>query len=147
MTANIKTLTAKDKTSWEKLWQEYLTFHNTSISSKVTENTWQNIIKSEQVKGFGAFFDNELVAFVHIVIHPNTWNDNDCVYLEDLFVTENARGTGLGRALIEHIYDFASHNNCNRVYWITDEDNYQARQLYDKLARKMALVQYRYDVE
>ncbi len=144
---NIYPLKEKDKTSWEKLWQEYLTFYQTSISEKVSENTWKNILKGEQVKGFGAFVNDKLVAFVHIVIHPNTWNDTDCIYIEDLFVTANARGTGLGRALIEYIYDFASHNNCNRVYWITDEDNYQARQLYDKLARKMALVQYRYDIK
>ncbi len=140
-------LTEKDNSSWQQLWQEYLTFYNTSISQKVTDNTWNNIVKGEQIKGFGAFVDDTLVGFVHIVIHPNTWNDTDCIYLEDLFITANARGTGLGRALIEYIYDFANKNDCNRVYWVTDEDNYQARQLYDKLACKTNMVQYRYDVE
>lgn len=157
MTIQIKPLTQVNKDQWQALWQGYLTFYKTSLSQQVTDNTWQNILAANQIHGFGAFLANdsnvadestdELVGIVHIVIHPNTWNDTDCVYLEDLYVNEQARGMGAGRALIEHVYGFAQTHNCNRVYWVTNEDNHTARKLYDKLATKTDMVQYRFDVE
>lgn len=147
MTTQIQPLSQADHATWLELWQGYLTFYKTELPEKITANTWQNILTSSQIKGFGAFKDNVLVGIVHIVIHPNTWNDNDCVYLEDLFVSEQVRGLGVGRALINHVYDYAKQHNCNRVYWTTQEDNHTARKLYDDVAKKTDMIQYRYDVK
>jgi GNAT superfamily N-acetyltransferase len=40
---------------------------------------------------------------------------------------------GIGRALIEHVYDEAARAGSRRVYWQTAEDN-PARKLYDRVA-------------
>lgn len=140
----IKPLMANDKLAWQSLWHDYLAFYQTELPQVITDNTWQKIIDdNSQIFGFGGWQGDNLVGFVHVVLHPNTWNDSDCCYLEDLFVSDNVRGQGMGRALIEHIYAFAESKNCNRVYWVTDAQNIAAQKLYDSMATKTNFVQYR----
>ncbi len=140
----IAPLTADDYKAWLVLWQNYLSFYQASLPLKVINATWQNIVDSNAaIYGFGAWNYSELVGFTHVVLHPNTWNTTQCCYLEDLYVSDSVRGQGIGRKLIEHVYTFADEQNCNRVYWHTQEDNTQARILYDKVATKTDMLQYR----
>ncbi|TIW20281.1 MAG: GNAT family N-acetyltransferase [Mesorhizobium sp.] len=55
----------------------------------------------------------------------------------------NARGQGVGRALIEGVYERAGEAGANRVYWLTHETNHTAMQLYDKVGEKSGFVVYR----
>ncbi len=140
----IKLLQAKNKDEWLKLWQGYLAFYQTDLPSHITDNTWQKITDvNSSILGFGAWQDENLLGFVHVVLHPNTWNDTDCCYLEDLFVSEKVRGQGVGRVLIEQVYTFAKSKNCNRVYWVTTADNKNAQVLYNQLATKTDFILYR----
>ncbi len=140
----IALLNKSDYDAWLSLWQSYLTFYETSLPASTTESTWRNLLDSNvPIYGFGAWLDETLVGFTHVVLHPNTWNTTECCYLEDLYVSESVRGLGVGRALIEHVYEFARQQNCNRVYWTTQEDNTTARHLYDTLAIKTDMIQYR----
>lgn len=140
----IKPLITIHKTQWLPLWQSYLDFYQTTLPNTTTENTWQKIIdETSPIFGFGAFDGDKLSGFAHVVLHPNTWNVTDCCYLEDLFVSESIRGKGMGRALIEHVYEFATIKNCNRVYWVTNFANQTAQNLYDNIATKTDFIQYR----
>ena len=142
----IAPLSKADYDAWLKLWQNYLTFYKPRPPS-TTEKTWHNLLGSDvPIYGFGAWQDDTLVGITHVVIHPNTWNTTECCYLEDLYVSEDVRGQGVGRALIEQVYEFANEKNCNRVYWTTQEDNATARKLYDVIAIKTDMVQYRKDL-
>jgi len=60
------------------------------------------------------------------------WEAEDC-WLEDVFVEERARGTGLGRALVEAAIARATERGCRRIDLDTDEDNAPARALYASL--------------
>ena len=64
--------------------------------------------------------------------------------LQDLFVAEEARKIGLGRALIEAVYKAAHDAGASRVYWLTHESNATARMLYDKLATWPGFIIYRH---
>ena len=133
-----------DYDRWLDLWQQYLTFYETTLPLSIIEATWRNILDgSVPIYGFGAWLEDTLVGFTHVVLHPNTWDTTECCYLEDLYVDESVRGQGVGRALIEHVYGFANQKNCNRVYWVTQESNSSARLLYDSMATKTDMVQYR----
>ena len=57
-----------------------------------------------------------------------------------------ARGRGVGRALIEAVYDRARAAGCSRVYWQTHESNATAMALYDTLAERSGFVVYRRDM-
>ncbi|MBE0443215.1 GNAT family N-acetyltransferase [Psychrobacter sp. FME13] len=126
------------------MWQRYLTFYETSLPMSTTDATWRNLLDSNvAIYGFTAWRDTRLVGITHVVLHPNTWDTTECCYLEDLYVNESVRGQGVGRALIEQVYDFARQQNCNRVYWTTQEGNTTARNLYDTIATQTDMVQYR----
>lgn len=71
------------------------------------------------------------------------WAPKRYCYLEDLFVAEYARGHGLGRALIEAVYEKAEAAGASRVYWLTQSSNAQARALYDQVADNLGFIQYR----
>ena len=143
----IAPLSKTDYNAWSVLWQHYLSFYETTLPLSTTEATWNKLLEQDvPIYGFGAWLDDTLVGITHVVLHPNTWDTTECCYLEDLYVSENVRGQGAGRALIEHVYDFAAQKNCNRVYWTTQEDNTSARILYDSLATKTDMVQYRKNV-
>ncbi len=59
-----------------------------------------------------------------------------------MFTAEEARGLGVGRALINAVYEQARTAGIARVYWQTRETNLTAMQLYDKVADKPGFVIY-----
>lgn len=143
MTIQIKKLTEQDKPIWLKLWHGYQVFYEVELSDDITEQAWHKLMHNEQMFGLGAYKDGQLVAIANLVTHPHTWMNQECCYLIDLYVDENQRKQGIGRTMIEGIYTYAKEQNYQRVYWLTKEDNYTARILYDKLAQKSDFIQYR----
>jgi GNAT superfamily N-acetyltransferase len=95
------------------------------------------------VHAFVAENGGRIVGIVHYIFHRSTWTDGPYCYLQDLFTVEEARGLGVGRALIEAVYTAAREEGAARVYWLTHETNTVAMQLYDKIADKSGFVQYR----
>ena len=85
----------------------------------------------------------EVVGIAHYLLHRSTWSPTRYCYLEDLFVEPALRAKGIGRALIEAVYEAADRAGCTRTYWVTQEFNYRARGLYDQVAVKSPFIQYR----
>lgn len=113
----IADLSGVDYNAWLTLWRSYLTFYETTLPLETIEQIWQNLLDDNvSIYGFGAWNDNTLIGITHVVLHPNTWNTTQCCYLEDLYVDNAIRGQGIGRKLIDHVYNFASEQGCNRVY-------------------------------
>lgn len=140
----IRPLRAEDEFAWRRLWRGYLDFYKVgSLAEEVTAATFDRLLNDERFFSFVAEEKGALVGFVHCVMHPVTWSTKLSCYLEDLYVSERARGAGAGRALIERVYDEAKKRSCDRVYWLTQESNARARKLYDKVASLTGFVHYR----
>jgi ribosomal protein S18 acetylase RimI-like enzyme len=60
----------------------------------------------------------------------SVWTASDDCWLEDLYVTDEARGTGLGRALIAEAFERARARECARIQLDVDEDNTRAIDVY-----------------
>jgi GNAT superfamily N-acetyltransferase len=141
---DIRPFEAGDRSSWETLWQGYLTFYKASVPLEVTETTWRRFFDpAEPIHGLAALLDGEIVGIVHYIFHRSTWTIGDYCYLQDLFTSEKARNRGVGRALIEAVYDRARADGASRVYWLTHESNTSAQALYDKVAARSGFIQYR----
>ena len=67
--------------------------------------------------------------------------ENVC-YLQDLYADPELRGRGIGRALIEAVYAAADAQGCPSVYWLTQEFNTTARQLYDRIGVETPFIKY-----
>lgn len=84
-----------------------------------------------------------VLGIVHYVIHRSTWAENNYCYLEDLYVSPEARGQHIGKQLIEYVQKQAIEQNCDRLYWHTQETNHTAQKLYDWIAQKPGVIEYR----
>jgi GNAT superfamily N-acetyltransferase len=140
----IRPLALKDRAQWLPLWQGYLAFYKASVADEVTDVTFARFFdEAEPMRALIAVRDSEMVGIVHYIFHRSTWTEGPYCYLQDLFTAEHARGGGVGRKLIEAVYDRAREQGASRVYWLTQEGNATARALYDKLAERSGFIQYR----
>jgi len=92
--------------------------------------------------GLVAELDNIAIGIVHYIYHPHNWRAEDVCYLQDLFIDPHVRGQGIGRALIEAVYAAADANGTPSVYWMTQNFNTNARQLYDRIGKLTPFIKY-----
>jgi GNAT superfamily N-acetyltransferase len=86
---------------------------------------------------------SKLVGLVHYLFHRNTVMIGPVCYLQDLFTDASQRGKGVGKVLIEAVYDRAKAEGSPRVYWHTHETNKTAMRLYDYVGTHSGFVVYR----
>ena len=141
----IRPISAADHAAWLPLWQGYQRFYNAEIAPEVSALTWQRFLDpAEPMFAALAWQDEVAVGLVHGIFHRSCWTSGDYCYLQDLFVAGEVRGAGVGRALIEYVYAHAQAAGANRVHWLTQEDNAQARLLYERIAYRSGFIQYRH---
>jgi ribosomal protein S18 acetylase RimI-like enzyme len=83
----------------------------------------------------GAAADSAAVpaGVVQLRYRHSVWTGSDDAWLEDLYVLESARGTGLGRALTEFAFDRARERGCFRIQLDVNRANEAAKALYESL--------------
>ncbi|BBP67911.1 N-acetyltransferase [Pseudomonas sp. Cab53] len=140
----IRPVTADDHAAWLPLWRAYLTFYNTQLPEAVSHSTWQRLLdEREPTHGALAWRDDTAIGLVHFIYHRSNWSIENSCYLQDLLVTQQSRGTGVGRQLIEFVYTTAKADGCCKVHWLTHETNATAIQLYERIAERPGFIQFR----
>jgi GNAT superfamily N-acetyltransferase len=142
----IAPLQTVDEMDWRRLWGAYQTFYEVSHSEAVHASTWARLLDPfESVHGAIARIDDRThtaVGLVHFICHRTCWDIADTCYLQDLYVTEATRGSGVGRALIAYVVAQAQTWGSGRVYWLTHHTNVRAIRLYDRVATRTGFTQY-----
>jgi GNAT superfamily N-acetyltransferase len=144
MTQIIRPLRPTDEAAWRALWSDYLAFYETSVPEEVYASAFARLLGSDP-QDFNcliAEMDGKPVGLVHYLFHRHGWKIENVCYLQDLYVAPMARGTGTGRALIEAVYATADAAGAPAVYWLTQDFNHTARQLYDRVARVTPFIRY-----
>jgi len=140
----IRPLQAGDREAWDRLWQGYQRFYRVEIAPAVSDLTFKRLLDpAEPMHGALACEGEVPVGLVHYIFHRSTWTAGDYCYLQDLFVAEDVRGKGIGRKLVEHVYEAAARAGASRVHWLTHESNFDAMKLYDRIAERSGFLQYR----
>ncbi|HEV7328660.1 MAG TPA: GNAT family N-acetyltransferase [Bosea sp. (in: a-proteobacteria)] len=135
----IRPLEAGDRSGWEKLWIGYHAhgpFGGPPPPAAVTDLTFARFLSDDPMTALVAVQEDALVGIIHAVFHPVTASDKPVCFLNDLFVAEAARRCGVGRRLIESLYDLARAEGALRVYWHMQVENRTAAELYDKVASR-----------
>lgn len=140
----IRNVSAEDHAAWLPLWQAYQRFYETTIAERVSAVTWQRMLDpAEPINAALAWVDGVAVGMVHWIYHRSCWTVENSCYLQDLIVSPELRGTGIGRKLIEFVYAQARANGCIKVHWLTHETNATGIQLYERLAERPGFIQFR----
>jgi GNAT superfamily N-acetyltransferase len=148
----IRPVAPDDFSAWKVLWDGYNAFYGrageTALPDEITRTTWSRFFDAyEPMHALVAEETGTLVGLVHFLYHRSTIMIAPTCYLQDLFTAEQARGKGVGRALILAVYDRAKTDGSPRVYWQTRETNEAARKLYDRVAERSGFIVYRRDVK
>jgi GNAT superfamily N-acetyltransferase len=145
---SIRSVTRQDYDQWLPLWDGYNAFYGrsgpTALAPDITRMTWERFFDAyEPVNALVAESDGKLVGLTHYIFHRSTTSIAPNCYLQDLFTNEATRGKGVGRALINGVYERAQLAGSPRVYWLTHETNHTAMELYNKVAEHSGFVVYR----
>ena len=144
---SIRFVRRDDFDQWLPLWDGYNAFYGrsgpTALKREITDMTWLRFFDAyEPMHALVAESAGELLGLVHYLYHRSTIALQPDCYLRDLFTAQAARSKGVGRALIEAVYEQAKLAGAPRVYWQTHETNLTAQQLYDRVAERSGFIVY-----
>jgi len=77
--------------------------------------------------------DNQAVGFAVYFFNYSTWLGKHGLYLEDLYVSPEFRGSGAGKALLKHLAQLAVSKKCGRFEWSVIDWNEPAIGFYKSI--------------
>jgi GNAT superfamily N-acetyltransferase len=138
MTITVRPVKPSDRAAWDVLYQGYASFYKTDQTPAMRDTTWAWLMDADpQVHGLVA--ENEdggLLGLAHFRPFARPLSASTGGFLDDLFVAPTARGQNVSDALINAIGDHGTQQGWTVIRWITAENNYRARAVYDRLAEK-----------
>jgi len=140
----IRPVYADDEPRWRELWDSYTRFYQREPDESLTRYTWSRILDdTASIHAVVAeSHEHGVVGIANYVVHESTSALTPVCYLQDLFVDPAVRAHGVGRQLLEWLFVEAAVRNWSRLYWQTREDNYRARELYDRFTPHSGFVRY-----
>ena len=144
----IRDATEADEHSWGDMWAQYNRFYQVDIPEEAASETWRKIL--DPAEPFGcllAVVADRPIGLANFVLQPHTWSTRPRCLLEDLYVSEESRSQGVGRALIEELVARAKSSGWTKVFWLTHDTNARARRLYDSITPPDGCIQYSVDVK
>jgi len=135
--------TAGDRAAWDVLYAGYAAFYDTPQDGAMRDRVWGWIHDPDVAMAcLLARTPAGVVGLAHTRPFRRPLTASTGEYLDDLFVAPQARGQGVGRALVDEVRRRAGAQGRSTVRWITRDTNRVARALYDDLATATAWVTY-----
>jgi GNAT superfamily N-acetyltransferase len=140
----IRAVTAQDRAAWDRLYQGYAEFYKVEQTAGMRDRVFGWLMDPDHTSnGFVAEAPSgALIGLTHYRPYVSMLGANVSAFLDDLFVDPAARGSGTAQALIDAVADVARANGWAKVRWITADDNYRGRGVYDKLAKRTMWITY-----
>lgn len=139
----IRPIEPADEARWRELFRAYREFYKLPASEDVVDRVWTWLNDpSHETHGLVAVLGTAVSGIAHYRKFARPSTGTTGLWLDDLFTDPDARGQGLGRALIDQLTQNARENDLSVVRWITADDNHPAQKLYDNIARTTNWVTY-----
>lgn len=126
----------EDEADWIRLWDAWQRHMKGAVPAEVTACSWRQALDPESrlVIFLARRSDGEALGFATVSFAPFAWTGSDVAFLQDLFVSESARGQGAGEALLKAIYADADARGVAQVYWMVDETDEKLQRFYERNA-------------
>lgn len=142
-TTRVRPIEPGDESRWRALWDAYTRFYEREPVEAITRQTWSRLFDpASPVKAIAAERGGQVIGIANYLTHDSTSALAPVCYLQDLFVDPQARGGGVGGALIDWLVEESRRRGWARLYWNTRHDNHAARSLYDKYVAESGFVRY-----
>jgi GNAT superfamily N-acetyltransferase len=144
MGVSVRPLRDEDRPDWERLYESYAAFYKVTQTPEMRQTVWSWIMNpSKEVEGIAATDDDgTLVGIAHFRPFARPLSATLGGFLDDLFVDPRSRGLGVADALLSRLKEEGLRRGWSVIRWITAEDNYRARAVYDRLADRTKWVTY-----
>ena len=145
---NIRPVDQSEKQRWDEMFQAYADFYKVEINQQSKDAVWEWIFDNENDFWCDvAEFKGAVIGFTQYQLMHRSLSGGMACYLSDLYVDPEIRGSGAGRKMIDHVFDFAKSKGIGNVRWLTQDFNYTARHLYDTYGRKSDFILYSFNVD
>jgi GNAT superfamily N-acetyltransferase len=140
----VRPVRAEDHLRWRDLYAGYAAFYRVAQSDEQANRVWDWLHDpSQEVAGLVAVDASDRpIGLAHYRAFPRPLTATIGGFLDDLFVDPAERGTGAADALLAALADIAAERGWSVIRWITAEDNYRARGVYDRHATRTGWVTY-----
>lgn len=141
----VRPVAREDHGRWRELYAGYARFYRVAQTDEMAERVWGWLLDpGHEVEGLVAV--DAASGVVHGLAHVRPFarplSATVGGFLDDLYVDEQARGTGAADALLAHLARLAAERGWSVVRWITADDNYRARSTYDAVADRTGWITY-----
>lgn len=132
MTIAIRPANPGDVSLILRLVRELAEFEREPDAVKATEPMLEAALFGERptAEAVIAEIDGAAMGFALFFQNFSTWTGLPGIYLEDLYVTPDARGAGVGTALLRHLAGIALDRGCGRFEWAVLDWNTPAVDFY-----------------
>ncbi|HWU73841.1 MAG TPA: GNAT family N-acetyltransferase [Sphingomonas sp.] len=131
LTITIRPATPQDVALILRFVRELAEFEREPDAVKATEQSLSYALFGERsAEAVIAEQDGEPMGFALFFHNFSTWTGRKGLYLEDLYVTPEARGSGVGTALLRHLAGIALDRDCGRFEWAVLDWNTPAIDFY-----------------
>lgn len=138
----IRDIDLEDYLAWFEMVQDY----DPDIGESANQ-TWDRMWQAGQCLFCKVItVDDEPVGFMQYTFHSFFFDFHSVCYLSDLYVRPAYRNRGLGRLLLDYLFDEAKRLKWGRVYWVTHRDNLDAQRLYNRYVSAYEFVRYHMDL-
>jgi len=143
MSVEIRDLQAGDRAAWDALYAGYAAFYEVEQTDEMRDRVWGWLMDDAHgVRGLIAVKGGVAVGLAHPRRFARPLAAAQGLFLDDLFVSPDGRGARVGEALIDAVEAQAKEDGASVVRWITADDNYRARGLYDQVAERTMWITY-----
>ena len=139
-------LAERHRADWERLFAGYAAFYKRGQTPEMRAKVWGWIHDpAHEVEALAAEApeeDGRAVGLAHFRAFARPSSATTGGFLDDLFVDPSFRGGRVADALIGRLAEIGRERGWSVVRWITADDNYRARGVYDRLAQRTMWVTY-----
>lgn len=122
---------------WLELYKGYADHYKVELTKAGVARTWDWLHSDQSpVTGIVVVLDGRLVGLAHYRAMPSPLRGIEIGFLDDMFVGHAARGAKVGEKLLGRLAEICTQNSWPMMRWITRDNNYRARSLYDRVAVK-----------
>jgi GNAT superfamily N-acetyltransferase len=149
MSITIRTPTDGDFFSWLGLYEGYAEFYETVLTDEKALILWSWLSDPAHEENALVAVDDDgaLVGLAHYREFSRPLESDRGLFIDDLYVTADARNKGVGTQLIEAVKALASEKKFGVVQWITAPDNETAQKVYDQVATRTPWVTYELELD
>lgn len=141
-TCRIVTGIGEHRAAWEELYRGYAAFYGVDQTEAMRERVFGWISEGRIICLLALDGEGRPIGLAHVRAFLRPLSATEGGYLDDLFVDPAARGSGAAAALLDAAAALGRERGWTVIRWITREDNYRARGLYDRKAARTPWVTY-----